>query len=568
MFWFGFLGNTHIPHRKNTAGMAAEKIAPPGEVLLPMSQHIGAPATPIVKVGDEVKVGQKIAEASGYVSSPIYASVSGKVSKIESYLRPDGRTVPAIRIVSDGEMTLSDDITPPEVNDLESLVRAVRESGLVGLGGAGFPTAVKLEGVKKAKIDTVIINGAECEPYITSDTRTMLEESDLIKEGIDTLKKYLPDVRSFIFGIEKNKPECIKKLKELFALDEAVRVATLPSLYPQGGEKVIIYNTTMRVVPEGKLPSDVGCIVMNVTSLAFMAKYLKTGECEPYITSDTRTMLEESDLIKEGIDTLKKYLPDVRSFIFGIEKNKPECIKKLKELFALDEAVRVATLPSLYPQGGEKVIIYNTTMRVVPEGKLPSDVGCIVMNVTSLAFMAKYLKTGIPLVERSITVDGSAIKNPKNLVAPIGTPIRALIEAVGGLTEEGGKVIFGGPMMGQAACSLDEPITKTTGAITALSIKESTEPPVTDCIHCGRCVEACPVFLNPTVFSHALGLEGKDERVARLEEAKLGLCMECGCCSYVCPANRPLVQNNRIGKAEIREYKAHLIELAKAKEGR
>ena len=451
MFWFGFLGNTHIPYRKNTAGMAAEKIAPPGEVLLPMSQHIGAPATPIVKVGDEVKVGQKIAEASGYVSSPIYASVSGKVSKIESYLRPDGRTVPAIRIVSDGEMTLSDDITPPEVNDLESLVRAVRESGLVGLGGAGFPTAVKLEGVKKAKIDTVIINGAECEPYITSDTRTMLEESDLIKEGIDTLKKYLPDVRSFIFGIEKNKPECIKKLKELFALDEAVRVATLPSLYPQGGEKVIIYNTTMRVVPEGKLPSDVGCIVMNVTSLAFMAKYLKTG---------------------------------------------------------------------------------------------------------------------IPLVERSITVDGSAIKNPKNLVAPIGTPIRALIEAVGGLTEEGGKVIFGGPMMGQAACSLDEPITKTTGAITALSIKESTEPPVTDCIHCGRCVEACPVFLNPTVFSHALGLEGKDERVARLEEAKLGLCMECGCCSYVCPANRPLVQNNRIGKAEIREYKAHLIELAKAKEGR
>ena len=451
MFWFGFLGNTHIPHRKNTAGMSAERISPPAEVLLPMSQHIGAPATPIVKIGDTVKVGQKVAEASGYVSSPIYASVSGKVSKIESYLRPDGRSVPAIRIVSDGEMTPADDITPPEVNDLDTLIAAVRESGLVGLGGAGFPTAVKLEGVKKSKIDTVILNGAECEPYITSDTRTMLEDGDLIKEGIDTLKKYLPDVKSYVIAIEKNKPDCISKMKELFAADEAVRVATLPSLYPQGGEKVITYNTPMRTIPEGKLPSDVGVIVMNVTTVAFMAKYLKTG---------------------------------------------------------------------------------------------------------------------MPLVERSVTVDGSAIKTPKNVIAPIGTPISALVEHVGGLTERGGKILFGGPMMGQAACSLDEPITKTTGAITALNVKESTEPPVTDCIHCGRCVEACPVFLNPTIFSHALGLEGKDERVARLEEAKLGLCMECGCCSYVCPANRPLVQNNRIGKAEIREYKAHLAELAKAKEGR
>lgn len=416
-----------------------------------MAQHIGAPATPTVKVGDEVKVGQKIAEGSGYVSSPIYASVSGKVTKIENYLRPDGRIVPAVRILSDGEMTPYEGITPPEIYDLESLVAAVRESGLVGLGGAGFPTSVKMDAVKKGAIDAVVINGAECEPYITSDTRTMLDRTEDIAEAIEVLKKYMPTVKSFIFGIEKNKPECIEKLSALY----------------------------------------------------------------------------------EG-----------------------------------DESVSVVTLPSLYPQGGEKVLIYNTTRRIVPEGKLPADVGVLVVNVTSLATLAAYIRTGMPLVEKCVTVDGSAIANPKNVIAPIGTPIRTLVDYVGGLASEPGKVLFGGPMMGMAACSLDEPIAKTTNAVTILNVKESTEPPVTACIHCGRCVSACPLGLNPTVYAKALGLESKEERVARLEEAKLGLCMECGCCSYVCPANRPLVQNNRLGKAEIREYKTHLASLAKAKEER
>ena len=429
--------------------MPAERIATPSEVLLPVCQHIGAPATPIVNVGDYVKVGQKIAEANGYVSSPVYASVSGKVTKIENYLRPDGREVPAIRIESDGEMTPDENIKPPVITDLESFVVAIRESGLVGLGGAGFPTSVKLDAVKRGGIDTVVINGAECEPYITSDTRTMLDRTD--------------------------------------------------------------------------------------------------------------------DLV-EAIAMLEKLMPTIGSFIFGIEKNKPECIAKLTEVFAGDEKVSVATLPSLYPQGGEKVIVYNTTKRTIPEGKLPSDVGVMVVNVTSLATFASYARTGMPLVEKCITVDGSAISNPKNVIAPIGTPIRALIDHIGGLSEEPGKVIFGGPMMGVAACSLDEPILKATNAITVLNVKESTEPPVTACIHCGRCVAACPLGLNPTIYSRALDIKSNEERVARLEEAKLGLCMECGCCSYVCPANRPLVQNNRIGKSEIRVYKEHLASLAKAKE--
>ena len=423
--------------------MPAVRIAPPAEVLIPTSQHIGAPATPIVKIGDEVKVGQKIAEASGYVSSPIYASVSGKIAKIENYLRPDGREVPAIRIISDGRMEAIE-FTPPVINDLEDLVGAIRESGMVGLGGAGFPTSVKFDAVKRGSIDTIILNGAECEPYITSDTRTMLDKADLIRRGIEIFKEFMPTVKSYIIGIENNKPECIAKMNETFA--------------------------------------------------------------------------------------------------------------------DLDD-VSVISLPSKYPQGGEKVIVYNTTKRVIPEGKLPADIGVVVLNVTSLAAIAQYVTTGMPLIEKCITVDGSAVLNPANVIAPIGTPIRDLVEFIGGLKEPAGKVLYGGPMMGVAASSLDEPIAKTTNAITILNVKDATEPPVTACIHCGRCVSSCHMHLNPTEFAKALNLETREERVARLEEYKLGICIECGCCSYVCPANRPLVQNNRIGKAEIKDYKSHLASL-------
>ena len=439
MFGFKFLGKTHIPHNKNTAELTPVKMTPPKEVLLPMSQHIGAPATPVVKVGDEVKVGQLIAEPSGYVSSPIYASISGKVTKIDTYLRPDGRNVPAIRIESDGLMTVSEDITPPEVTDFDSFIAAIRSSGLVGLGGAGFPTSVKLDAVKKGEIHTIVINGAECEPYITADTRTMLDQPESVYDGITLLEKYVPTAEKFIFGIESNKPECIEQMARIF-------------------------------------------------------------------------------------------------------KDNPK--------------VSILPLPSLYPQGAEKVLIHNATGLAVPEGKLPADIGVLVINVTSLAVLANYIKTGMPLIEKCVTVDGSAVKEPKNVVAPIGASIRDIIEFAGGLCEDAGKVLFGGPMMGVPACSLDEPISKTTNAITVLNVKDATEREASACIHCGRCVSACPIGLNPTAFSKALNY-GTEEKIAKLEEASINLCMECGCCSYVCPANRPLVQNNRLGKAALRDYKAH-----------
>lgn len=446
MFGFKFLGKTHIPHNKNTADMSPIRMEPPKEVLIPTIQHIGAPATPIVKVGDEVKVGQLIAEASGYVSSNIHSSVSGKVTKIDSYLRNDGKTIPAIRIESDGLMTPADGLTPPDVTDIASLVEAVKASGIVGLGGAGFPTSVKLDAIKQGKINTVVINGAECEPYITSDTRTMLDRPELVRAGIELLQRVAPAVERYVIGIESNKQSSIAKMTQIFAGNEKVTVKVLPSLYPQGAEKVLVHNTT-------------------------------------------------------GLD--------------------------------------------------------------VPEGKLPADVGVLILNVTTLASIADYVKTGMPLVEKWVTVDGSAIKSPKNVICPVGTSIGDLLDFVNGLTEEPGKVLFGGPMMGFPACSLEEPVIKQTNAITVLTERDARQRESTACIHCGRCVAACPLGLNPTAFSQALNIENTDERMARLEEYSLMLCMECGCCSYVCPANRPLIQNNRMAKNSLREYKAHHASLKK-----
>ncbi len=441
-----FLGNTHLPHKKSTADISPVRMENVGEVLLPMSQHIGAPAIPTVAVGDTVKVGQRIADAQGSVSSPVYASISGRVKAIENYMSHNGKTAPAIRIESDGLMELYEGLKKPEVHDLAGLIAAASESGLVGLGGAGFPTGVKLNALLSGKIDTIVINAAECEPYITSDTRTIL-----------------------------------------------------------GG----------------------------------------------------------SEWIYKGIALLETYTSGISKYVFGVEKNKPRCISHLKELFAKNPKVSITPLPALYPQGAEKVLIYNTVKRIVPEGGLPSDVGVIVINVTTLSVLAKYIETGLPLVEKCVTVDGSAVREPKNIVAPIGTPICALTEFAGGLYDDVGKVLLGGPMMGQAVCSLDEPITKMTNAVTILNKKESSAPIETACIHCGRCISACPLSLNPVEYSRATDLSDKEERIARLEKFKVMLCMECGCCSYVCPAKRPLVENNRLAKNELRTYKAHSSMLKK-----
>ena len=272
-------------------------------------------------------------------------------------------------------------------------------------------------------------------------------------------------------------------------------------------------------------------------------------------------MLDESESLFLGVSLLETYIPSLKSIIFGIENNKPKCIEEIARIFQDNTKVSVVPLPTLYPQGAEKVILHNTTGIALPEGKLPKDVGVLVINVASLSAVAKYVATGMPLVEKCITVDGSAIANPMNVIAPIGTSIGDVIEFTGGFSNEVGKVIIGGPMMGTPACSLDEPILKTTGALTALNMKDSVKEEATACIHCGRCVSTCPYSLNPTAFSKALNIENVDERMARLEEYSLNLCIECGSCTFVCPARRPLVQNIRLAKNALKEYKAHKADL-------
>ena len=442
------LGKTRVPHYKNTAEMPAVKMTKlPTTVLLPMAQHIGAPANVVVKPGDKVYVGTLVGEASGFVSANIHSSVSGTVKKIESYLSSQGRTCPAVRIESDGLMTPDPSLKAPEISDFASLSAAVRAAGLVGLGGAGFPTSVKLSPSVVDKLDTLVLNGAECEPYITSDTRTMLDEAEYIRSGVALIKS-----------------------------------------------------------------------------------------------------------------TSK-----ISSVIIGIESNKEECIAKLGEVFDGDSQVSVVALPDKYPQGAEKILVYNTTGRAVPEGKLPSDVGVLVMNVTSVAALAKYAESGMPLVEKCITVDGSAVDAPRNVIAPVGTPIIDVLADVGVDIEKAGKILYGGPMMGVAVYSVDDPVLKNTNALTVLSIKDAKPKKQTPCIHCGRCASVCPMGLLPTVFAKAMNVDAAEERAERLTTSKVNLCIECGSCSFVCPAGRPLVETNRLAKADLREFNQKKKEKEEAK---
>lgn len=443
------LTGVRTPHFKNTAESVPERIPIPEIVILPMSMHIGAPAKPIVKPGDYVKVGQIVAEANGFVSAPIHASVSGTVKKIEDQLMSNGTIIPSIIIEADGLQAISETVVPPTVSDTSSFIDAVRCGGIVGLGGAGFPTAVKLDIKDLSSIKTIIINGAECEPYITSDTRTMIDNKDDVWTGIKLLKKYL-NAKHIIIAIEENKKKCIAAFQTLLKDDQ----------------------------------------------------------------------------------------------IDGVE---------------------IKHLPSIYPQGGEKVLIYNTTGDIVPEGKLPIDVGAVVINCTTLAATVRFIQTGMPLVEKCITVDGSAIANSKNVIVPIGTPIKNVLEYCG-LKCEPRKVLYGGPMMGTAVPSLELPVLKNTNALLALNEKDAELPKDTPCIRCGRCIAVCPLGLMPLDMERSLRLMLGAET---LEKLKVNLCMECGCCSYVCPAKRPLVQAHKIAKQVLREYhdnKKYDAERKKARE--
>ena len=421
------VSSLHLPHYKGTSELASERIAPPDEVLIPL-----AGSAAVVNVGDKVKIGTMISKEEGRNSVPMHATISGTVAAIEEYkggAKPDT----AIRIKSDGLMEKDPAIAPPAVTDLDSFLGALRLSGVVGLGGASFPVWAKLDAARKNHIKTVLVNGAECEPFITSDDRMMRENPELIKKGVELIEKYLES------------------------------------------EEIII----------------------------------------------------------------------------GIEKNKPEAIAIMQKTFADDPKVKVMPLDSVYPQGAKQVLLYNATGLVVGEGQRLASLGVIIINVSTLAKSAEYITTGMPLVEKTVTVDGTNVTNPKNLLVPIGTPIKYLLDACGGLKSEGGKLIYGGPMMGKCAKSPENPILKATNAITALAEEESTA--ASPCIHCGRCVANCPLSLNPTVFDKAMQLEDDEQKMAVLEKAKVQLCMECGCCSYVCPAHRPLVDTNKKAKAFVRK---------------
>ena len=430
-----FKGGTHPPHsKKTTEKLPLEKANAPKIVVIPMQQHIGAPCEAIVKVGDEVKVGQKIGEPKGFVSAPIHSSVSGKVIAVEPRLYSGGSKVLCVIIESDMQDQVHESVAPKgKLEDLsaDQIKNIIKEAGIVGMGGATFPTHVKLAPPPGKEIDTVVLNGAECEPYLTSDHRLMLEKPGDVVKGLSALMKALGVKKGYI-GIENNKPDAIEA----------------------------VYNAA------------------------------------------------------KGVD--------------GIE---------------------VVALKAKYPQGAEKQLINACTGREVPSGGLPADIGVVVSNVGTAAAIANAINTGMPLVERIVTVTGKGVKQPKNLLVKIGTSFREVIEQCGGFDGKTGKVIGGGPMMGIAQFSVDVPVIKGTSGILVLTEEEARLPKASNCIRCGKCVEVCPMNLMPMHLS-ANALADRFEQAETLHAMD---CIECGSCSFVCPAKRPLVDSIRVAKREILE---------------
>lgn len=430
-------GGAPVPHHKNTWQTESRVMPPPQRVILPMQQHIGAPCRPTVKKGDHVYLGQVVGDSEAYVSAPVHATVSGTVAEIRNVMLTGGAPVEAVVIDSDGLMEPDPAIRPPaEIKDKKALADAARAAGLVGLGGAGFPAHVKLNVPEGKSIDTLIINVAECEPYVTADHREALENGKNVLAGVYKVKEIL-DVHRVLIAVEDNKPDVIQKLTE---------IADNPELDPK-------------------------------------------------------------------------------------------------------DEVRVLPLRSRYPQGAEKVLVQACTGRRVPAGGLPADVGCLVMNIASVSFLASYMRTGMPLTKKRVTIDGSAIKEPQNVIVPIGTPIKDVMEFCGGYRSQPKKLLMGGPMMGIAITGDDLPILKQNNAILAFDEKEARLYETTACIRCGRCVAACPMNLMPTKLERAA--QKKD--VDALLELDVMTCMECGCCAFSCPAGRRLVQSIRMGKAYVKK---------------
>lgn len=421
-------------HYKNTAGCETEVMPIPDIVKISMSQHIGAPCKPLVAKGDTVKVGQLIGDTDAFVSAPIHSSVSGTVVGIETQRNAVAGNDTLVVIETDKKQELCEDIKAPEMpEDLAGFVKAVRESGLVGLGGASFPTHIKYNPKNIDDVHTLIVNGAECEPFITSDHRGMLEDTQDIIDGMKLIVKYIGLDEAYI-GIEANKPDAIAKFDKMFA--------------------------------------------------------------------------------EQGLTNFHTF-----------------------------------TLQDRYPKGAERVLVYEITGQHMAAGVLPADLGVILSNVTSVAFVGQYFKDGVPLIKKRMTVDGDAVATPKNVIAPIGTQIHDVIEFCGGYKAEPKKILMGGPMMGRAIFSDEMPIVKNNNAILAFSGEKAYIPEETACINCGRCHKACPFNLLPTALAAAY--ERRDaEELSRLQVMQ---CMECGSCSFVCPARRPLSFINKLGKAVVKE---------------
>ncbi|WP_213167299.1 electron transport complex subunit RsxC [Alkalicella caledoniensis] len=422
-----FKGGIHPLYNKELSqGKAIEVMGEPKKVTLPLQQHIGAPCQPIVEKGQDVVVGQKIAESDKFVSAPIHSSITGKVVEVtEKHIVIEGEQNSKFEVKNVRDI---DSLTPEEIRSI------VKEAGLVGMGGAAFPTHVKLSAPEGKKFDTILLNGAECEPYLTIDHRIMIEQPEKIVYGLRALLK-------------------------------------------------------------------------------------ATGAQKGYI---------------------------------GIELNKPDAIEALRKASEAYDNIEVATLEVKYPQGGEKQLIKAILDKEVPVGGLPVDVGALVNNVYTAAAIYEAIKEDKPLFERGVTITGKGVVEPKNLLVKVGTTFKEVLEQCGGLKENAAKIISGGPMMGRAVANLDEIVTKGTSGILVLTEDEVELVEEKTCIKCARCVDACPMYLMPNYLAAYSRKSMHDDA----QEYHLFNCIECGCCSFVCPSRIPLVHLIRQGKWEINSKRA------------
>lgn len=429
------IGGVHPAENKLSAGKAIKPLALPRQAVFPLSQHIGAPAVPVVKKGDAVKVGTKIAEAGGFVSAPVYSSVSGKVNKIDAVVDASGYRKPAIYIDVEGdEWEESIDRSSTLIKECslspEEIVARIKEAGIVGMGGACFPTHVKLTPPPGCKAECIIVNGVECEPYLTADHRLMLEKPDEILVGVSILMKAAKVTRAYI-AIENNKPDAIRLLSDKATYFQGIEVVPLKVKYPQGGEKQLIDAVIGRQVP-------------------------------------------------------------------------------------------------------------------VPPA-LPIHVGAIVQNVGTVYAVYEAVQKHKPLFERIVTVTGKSLKDPSNFLTRMGTPMSQLIEAAGGMPEDTGKIIGGGPMMGKALMHADVPICKGSSGVLLMNGKEAKRTVPQPCIRCAKCVSVCPMGLEPYLLA-TCSARGDWERV---EHEMIMSCIECGSCQFTCPSHRPILDNIRLGKGKV-----------------